>query len=426
MYARFAHTCALLPPSPPHALFSPQPDRFIGRFLCGLEVHTKSGDPATATIHGNLIYPRVLVAGAEDTDGDGLSAPRMECSDPIECVDRCKYLSRTSSNGAGTPPTCALCDQYCPNDVISTIDQLREAVYSDILTAIRITFKCMGASKDQLEAPQGIMMRPGVCICQLVKILAPEWRKQAAKDPNANKELLCTDGDPFETIMSRVFEALGDSMQKAAEEVGDAIIDGYEAVLTGIFNFFGGQGEVQLTPPEPCITNLRNVIDPGNRNKHCGKSIAAAYETAIKFQCERAQPKWKRCYYERVRDICLNNDFIQQYYGLFDKGFESVGALEAAFSDAFGDAFADEDPTLGSIVSAAARSIQAPRDLDGRKNICSGETLLNSLPLDQLIIRCARAHSSPRTFPGSRAPPLSHPQLPLCLLRRAMRRRQRL
>ena len=294
----------------------------------------------------------------------------------------------------------ALCsDQYCPNDVISTIDQLREAVYSDILTAIRITFKCMGASKDQLEAPQGIMMRPGVCICQLVKILAPEWRKQAAKDPNANKELLCTDGDPFETIMSRVFEALGDSMQKAAEEVGDAIIDGYEAVLTGIFNFFGGQGEVQLTPPEPCITNLRNVIDPGNRNKHCGKSIAAAYETAIKFQCERAQPKWKRCYYERVRDICLNNDFIQQYYGLFDKGFESVGALEAAFSDAFGDAFADEDPTLGSIVSAAARSIQAPRDLDGRKNICSGETLLNSLPLDQLIIRCTRAHSSPRTFP---------------------------
>lgn len=84
------------------------PDRFIGRFLCGLEVHTKSGDPATATIHGNLIYPRVLVAGAEDTEGTGRSAPAMECTDPIQCVDRCKYLSRTSANGAGTPPTCAL------------------------------------------------------------------------------------------------------------------------------------------------------------------------------------------------------------------------------------------------------------------------------------------------------------------------------
>ena len=86
----------------------PQADRAIGRFLCGLEVRTKNGDPATTTIHGNLGYPRVLVAGSEDTDGDGLSAPRLECEDPTECVNRCKYLSMTSSNGAGTPPTCAL------------------------------------------------------------------------------------------------------------------------------------------------------------------------------------------------------------------------------------------------------------------------------------------------------------------------------
>ena len=83
-------------------------DRVVGRFLCGLEVHTKSGDPATATIHGNLGYPRVLIAGSEDEDGDGLSAPSLECADPIECESRCKYLSRTSANGAGTPPTCAL------------------------------------------------------------------------------------------------------------------------------------------------------------------------------------------------------------------------------------------------------------------------------------------------------------------------------
>ena len=95
-------------PHHPHPPLLPQGDRFIGRFLCGLEVHTKSGDPATATIHGNLVYPRVLVAGAEDTEGTGRSAPRMECDDPIQCVDRCKYLSRTSANGAGTPPTCAL------------------------------------------------------------------------------------------------------------------------------------------------------------------------------------------------------------------------------------------------------------------------------------------------------------------------------
>ena len=106
-------------------------------------------------------------------------------------------------------PLSALCsDQYCPNDVLSTIDALYWAVYEDVLTAIRITFKCLGV-------PQGsFIQRPAVCICQLVKILAPEWRKLAKLDPDANKELLCEDGDPFEIIMNRVMEEIGDSFQK--------------------------------------------------------------------------------------------------------------------------------------------------------------------------------------------------------------------
>ena len=253
------------------------------------------------------------------------------------------------------------------------------------MTAIRITFKCLGASNDQIRDNGNFALRPTVCICQLVKILAPEWRKQAKKDPNANKDLLCTAGDPFQTIMDRVFEELGNSMQKALEEMGDAIIDGYEATLTSIFNFFGGKGEIRLTPPDVCITTLQNVIEPNSRQRHCGKNIAAAYETAIKFQCERATPKWKRCYYERVREICDKNDYVQQYYALFDRGFESVTELQAEFSDTFGEDFED-DPTLGSIVSAAARSIEHPRNLDKRKNICSGDTMLSTLSLDKVRI----------------------------------------
>ena len=308
--------------------------------------------------------------------------------------------------------------------MLSTIDQIVQGLYDDMLTAIRITFKCLGASNDQLQNNKNFLMRPGICVCQLVKILAPEWRKQAAKDPNANKELLCTAGDPFETIMNRVMEEIGGSMQKAAEEIGNTVIDSVEGFLTGILNFFSpGSPPVKLAPNE-CISSLQNVLQPQNRKRHCGSSFAAAYETAIQFQCEHSQPKWKRCYYERVREICMKDDYIKRYYALFDKGFESVDALQAAFSDAFGDAFED-DPTLGSIVSAAARSIEAPRDLDGRKNICSGDTLLSALPLDQLIIRRAHAqlHCVPRLV--SRPRP-SRPQLPLRLLRRPVHRRQRL
>jgi len=88
-----------------------------------------------------------------------------------------------------------------------------------------------------------------------------------------------------------------------------------------------------------------------------------------------------------VREICQKDDYIKRYYALFDGGFQSVSAFQADLSDIFGEAWED-DPSLGSIVSAAVRDIETPRNLDGRKNICSGDTLLKSLPLDQMIISC--------------------------------------
>ena len=89
-----------------------QADRFVSQFLCGLELRTYNGDPLTATVHGSLEYPRVLVAGSADEDGDGEAEPAMTCGDPVECVQRCKYLARTSANGAGAPATCALCTPH--------------------------------------------------------------------------------------------------------------------------------------------------------------------------------------------------------------------------------------------------------------------------------------------------------------------------
>ena len=315
-------------------------------------------------------------------------------------------MSYTSSNRTLSHPTSPLlscqnanltslarvhrCDQYCPNNILSTIDQIVQGLVDDITTAIRITFKCMGASNDQIQNNKNLLIRPGICVCQLVKILAPEWRKQAKKDPNANKELLCTGGDPLGTITNKVFGAIGDELQKAAEEVGNTIIDATEDFFSAIVNFFSpGSPPVKLAPNE-CITTLQNVIEPQNRRKHCGSSFAAAYEKAIQFQCEKDFPKWKRCYYERVREICQKDDYIKRYYALFDGGFQSVSAFQADLSDIFGEAWED-DPSLGSIVSAAVRDIETPRNLDGRKNICSGDTLLKSLPLDQMIIR--RAHA---------------------------------
>ena len=66
---------------------------------------------STVQTSGNLFWPRVLIEGSFDRDGDGVSDGSMSCYDPIDCTQKCRYLERTSRHGAGAPPTCALCDQ---------------------------------------------------------------------------------------------------------------------------------------------------------------------------------------------------------------------------------------------------------------------------------------------------------------------------
>jgi hypothetical protein len=78
------------------------------KLLCGLSVDVKHGDLNTVETSGNLFWPRVLLSGSEDHDGDGESDPSMQCYDPIDCTQKCRQLERTARHGAGAPPTCAL------------------------------------------------------------------------------------------------------------------------------------------------------------------------------------------------------------------------------------------------------------------------------------------------------------------------------
>lgn len=108
-------------------------DAFVSQFLCGLALEVnihpppqtphpfthsptdplvraqvKHGDLSTVQTTGNLGYPRVLIKGSEDADGDGTAQGEMKCFDPVDCTQKCVYLERTSRHGAGAPPTCAL------------------------------------------------------------------------------------------------------------------------------------------------------------------------------------------------------------------------------------------------------------------------------------------------------------------------------
>jgi hypothetical protein len=117
-------------------------DRFVSQFLCGLELHTRHGDPSTAAIVGNVLYPRTIY--------DGLT-----CSDPIDCTQKCRYAAKTSVAGMGTPAACSLCDQQCPSNIVSTITSLVDAVFADMLTAVRLVAVCLGD------------LGPAGCVCQV-------------------------------------------------------------------------------------------------------------------------------------------------------------------------------------------------------------------------------------------------------------------
>lgn len=58
----------------------------VGQFLCGLTVEVLNGDLDTVQTSGNLFYPRVLVEGSGDPDGDGVADGAIKCSDPVDCT----------------------------------------------------------------------------------------------------------------------------------------------------------------------------------------------------------------------------------------------------------------------------------------------------------------------------------------------------
>ena len=78
--------------------------------MCGISIEVPHGDLSLAELSGTAGYPRTLIAGGTDYDGDGRVTEEMLCWDPKDCEVKCDYLKRTSAltHGAGTPPACSM------------------------------------------------------------------------------------------------------------------------------------------------------------------------------------------------------------------------------------------------------------------------------------------------------------------------------
>ena len=177
-------------------------DGFISKFMCGLSVDVSHGDLSTVAINGNPVWPRVLLDGSDDRDGDGIADAGMTCSDPNDCTQKCRYLERTSRHGAGAPPACAMCDQYCSNNIVTTVTDLVQAIWDDVETILALIGRCLGG--------HGL----SGCICQFAMTLQPEWRKNAkdalASDSSSDevrshaRDIACLNGDPFAMILQQL------------------------------------------------------------------------------------------------------------------------------------------------------------------------------------------------------------------------------
>lgn len=186
-------------------------DRFVTTFLCGMSVSVSNGDPGTASLKGSFFYPRELVRGTQHS-------PEVTCSDPADCTAKCRYLSRRSTHGAGTPPACAVCDLHCPVSLLAVMSKVVDAVWADVLSVARLLGTCFGG--------HGL----SGCVCQLSLTLQPAWRKVST-----SAAVRCENGDAFEMLVSRI----DDLIQRGVESTVNVVVDGVNAIVNSITGWFG-------------------------------------------------------------------------------------------------------------------------------------------------------------------------------------------
>lgn len=341
------------------------PSAFVLFWLCGLTLETRSGDSTTAALTGDAFYPRTLIAGRTDPDGDGISDAELKCYDPVDCAGKCRTLERTSTHGAGAPPACAMCAINCPNNFVSTVVDLVDAMWKDLLTLTRLLGVCFGRAG------------PAGCTCQLMLLLEPAWRKNTNDD-----RLKCRNGDPLQLLMGQLSDLMLSFVEGGVNTVFVNPINSFLSALRNI-KLFGWKpfGWIDLIP--------KLCIPTGYKPERCDNGGLTREEMIAFANCEdESKPLEQLCFYKRVETICSSNDLFEGYDGLFDAGHQDLTELEADIKEAFVDASDYLDPTLVDLLQELQRSATEAPDLEDRQRICDSASFASALRLDQLVVSC--------------------------------------
>ena len=264
-------------------------------------------------------------------------------------------------------------DQYCPSNVITTIFQIKDALFADLFTAIRLIGKCFG---DHGFAG---------CFCQLALTIQPTWRRFST-----NKDVRCTNGDPFVQLLSQL-----DSL---IVKWSEAYINWPIFQINAVFNVIGLilGGLIKDPIPYMCLPTRHEPYRC--RHRYGGGKMAE-----LLSNCEDQEDLTKLCFYARVKQICgdattsfgESDSLLADWNALFAKGYENMDSLEKEFAAAFQDSYDTVlDPLLVKLLEAVestANDEAHQEAIEARKNICSTNAFASSMTLDMVIVSCVFA-----------------------------------
>ena len=235
-------------------------DEGLSYWLCGIDIERKGPDWHETKFAGNVLYPRTLVPAMPDIDGDGRTTPETTCSDPLDCKNKCEFLKRTARQGTGTPSACQMCDSPCPLNFLTTIVDLKDAIYSDVMQAIRLAAVCLGAGGFQK------------CICSVFGMMEPHWRKVSR-----NPKIRCEEGDPLAQIMDAILQ----QVTLLAEDLINQVI----GIIDGILQSIGGWIGIPRLP-RVCfpIDSQPQRCDGGGLTTAERNALAACYDDSQGMQ----------------------------------------------------------------------------------------------------------------------------------------------
>lgn len=162
------------------------------------------------------------------------------------------------------------CDFHCPNSLLTVVGKAMDAIWSDVLSVVRLISSCLGAG--------GI----SGCVCQLALTLQPEWRKVST-----NPKVRCESGDAFAILVSRI----GDLIVTQAEKMVNWLVNEANKAINKITGWFGAKNLIKMT----CfVTSWRP-------DRCLGGKLTPEQREALSLCEDESRGLSEMCYYARAR-----------------------------------------------------------------------------------------------------------------------------